>query len=336
MAGARAVARRALADPRVVGSGLALALLVLLALRLRLLLNHDIAWYLHSANAFLDGGRLYQDIFFEVNPPLMLFLTVPPVALARLGGFFAPDLFIAYVFALAALSMVLIGRLLGSLPGLSPSARHGLIGVALLTLLVLPASDFGQREHLMVVLSLPYMLLIARRAAGPGCGRTLALAIGVLAGLGFALKPHFLLVPVLLEVYLLARRRRIGACVRAETIALGASLALYLLTIFVFTPDYLTRVVPFALEVYNDAYRNPLLAVLYQQETLLLPLLGFLWLSLRRALDCAALADVLMIGALGFFVAYLVQMKGWNYHVYPTAALLLMTAGVLLLASVRP
>ena len=72
-------------------------------------INHDVAWYLYSAGRLLDGGRMYQDIFVDVNPPLALYLTVPPVYLARLTGMFSVDIFIAYlcVLMLASLTIML-------------------------------------------------------------------------------------------------------------------------------------------------------------------------------------------------------------------------------------
>ena len=48
----------------------------------------------------------YRDIFFDVNPPLMLYLTVPAVLAARLTGVFVVDAYFLYVFAVVALSLV--------------------------------------------------------------------------------------------------------------------------------------------------------------------------------------------------------------------------------------
>ena len=301
-----------------------------LAFHLSQYVNHDVGWYLHSAGAFLDGGRLYQDIFFEVNPPLALYLTLPPVMVARLTGLFAADLFILYVFALAGLSLLLARRLLRAVPDLPRHAARGLLLAALIVLLVIPARDFGQREHLMVALALPYLLLAALRALDGACERPQAALIGVLAGLGFALKPHFLLVPLALEIYLLLRARRLGACFRSETLALAATLLLYGLAILIFTPDYLTRVVPFALEVYNGAYRNPLSYVLFRQEMVLLAIGLFLHLAARRGPAFKELADVFFIAATGFILVFVVQMKGWNYQLYPAASMLLLGAATLL------
>ena len=90
--------------------GAALALAVLFAIvslhfRFSTYINHDVAWYLYSAGRLLDGGRMYQDMFVDVNPPLALYLTVPPVYLARLTGMFSVDIFIAYLCVLVLASL---------------------------------------------------------------------------------------------------------------------------------------------------------------------------------------------------------------------------------------
>jgi hypothetical protein len=294
------------------------------------LINHDTAWYLYAVDAFLDGGRLYQDAFFEVNPPLALFLTVPPVYVSRLTGLPSADLFFLYVFALIAVSLFLTGRLLVGAPGLPLVYRRGLLFAAMLALTVCPARGFAEREHLMFVLSLPYLMLAARRAAGADCGRGLGLLVGVMAALGFFLKPHFLLVPATLELYLLLVRRRPREVLRAETASLAATGLLYGLVVVLFTPDYLSRVVPYALQVYNNAYNNPLAFVVWRQETLLLPAVFALHWVTRRRLEESAVPEVFSIAVGGFFVVYLLQMKGWEYQLYPTGASLVLVLGAML------
>ncbi len=97
------------------------------------LINHDTAWFLYSVDAFFEGGRLYQDIFFEVNPPLALYLTIPPVDISRVAGLFAPHVFTAYVFGLIAISLWLVRHLLTRHAGHSNSVRRGVLFSALLT-----------------------------------------------------------------------------------------------------------------------------------------------------------------------------------------------------------
>ena len=69
---------------------------------------------------------------------------------------------------------------------------------------------------------------------------------------------------------------------RPEILGLGAALIGYASVLVFVTPDYLTRIVPYALEVYNLAYRNPLWINLLRVETLMLPLGCAIHLATRR------------------------------------------------------
>jgi hypothetical protein len=228
------------------------------------LINHDTAWFLYSVDAFFEGGRLYQDIFFEVNPPLALYLTIPAVYVARVTGLFAPHVFTAYVFALIAISLWLVRHLLTRQAGRSGSVRRGVLFSALLALVICPAANFGQREHLMVILALPYMVLAAHRATGGACRPVAAVSIGLMAALGLALKPYFLLLPIALELYLLFVGRRLTGVLRPETFGMAGAGVLYGLALMWFTPDYLTRVVPFALEVFHQGFMSSPAKVLWR------------------------------------------------------------------------
>ncbi|MHC4983786.1 MAG: hypothetical protein ACYTF6_11565 [Planctomycetota bacterium] len=294
------------------------------------LINHDSAWYLYAVDAFLDGGRIYQDIFFEVNPPLAFFLAIPPVYVSRVTGLFPADVFASYVFGLIVLSLILIRGLLSERPQFPPVFRRCLLFAALLALALSPARDFGQREHLMLILSLPYLVLVALRASGAACGRGAALLAGAMAGLGFSLKPHFFLVAAGLELYLLVRRRGLRKAIRTETVAMAAVVTAYCLAVVLLTPDYLTQVLPYAMDVYNNSYRRPLEFVLWRQETLLLPVVVLLNRIARHNEARREFPDVFCVAAGCFFLVYLVQMKGWDYQLYPVSASLVLAVGATL------
>lgn len=293
--------------------------------RLGQTINNDVGWYLYSAGAWLDGGRLYKDIFFEVNPPLALFIATPAVFLAKLTGLSPAHVYFTYIFALIGISLALFSRILAQLVPTSPLRRHGLTVAAFLTLAIAPAGDFGQREHLTMILILPFLALSAHRAAGGASGRSLATIAGVSAALGFAVKPHFLVPWLAVELYLMVRRRSLSTVFQPETTALAATGLLYGACILLVTPDYLTSIVPYALEVYNANYRNPLDFVLARKETFLVPLTVLFFFLIRRQLDRHELGDVFVISATCFFAVYVIQMKGWNYQIYPTTALLIMS-----------
>ncbi|MGH6901996.1 MAG: hypothetical protein ACREIR_04585, partial [Geminicoccaceae bacterium] len=260
----------------------AAALAVIVAARFGATINNDVAWYIYSAGAFQDGGRLYDSIFFEVNPPLMLYLTVPGVLLARLTGLFEVHAYVLSVFVIVTFSLLLGTRVLSDAPA---RHRHAYLVFSFLVLVILPASDFGQRSHVMVCLALPYLLLIAGRLLeGASLPRWhVAAVVGAVAGVGFAIKPHYLLLMAALEGMLLWRTRRLLCVFRPETLAVAVVVALYAGTVLVFTPEYLTRIVPYALEVYNSGYHNPIGFVLARPETLLVPLAVVAHWRVRRA-----------------------------------------------------
>ena len=291
--------------------------------QLHSILHHDPAWLIHGTKIFLDGGKLYRDVF-ELNPPLIFYLTVAPVWVARQLHLFEVDVFVLYVFALIALSLWVSWLLSRDDTALPSRTRDCMLIAAAVALALCPADNFGQREHIMVVLSLPYLLLAVRRARSLPCLQCLALATGAMAAFGFALKPHFMLIPFAVECYIILRTRTARRILRTETMALGALVLLYLAVIALFTPDYLTTIVPFGLAVYEGGFDSPLLAVLACPATLLLPILLALHIASRRSHVGTEHGDVFCVAAVCFFVVYAVQMKGWSYQAYPVNATLFL------------
>ena len=86
---------------------------------------------------------------------------------------------------------------------------------------------FGQREHWMVLLTLPYIVARGCRLNNSAVSPATGAAIGVAATLGFCIKPYFLLVPIALEVWILAPTRRPSLSIRPETIAMAIAGIVY-------------------------------------------------------------------------------------------------------------
>jgi hypothetical protein len=303
----------------------------LVAVYLPALTNNDVAWYLLATRKWLDGARLYHDII-EVNPPLVFYLDIIPVIAARLTGWSAGACFVLYVAALTGFALALIWRISEN-DAADALLKRAMILAAALGLLFFPASDFGQREHLLLVLSLPYLFLQERRAIGQECRNTLSVTAGVLGGLGFALKPHFLLLPLVTSLYLAWRARRLGAAFPPETATAAVIIGTYALSVPLLTPDYLTRVVPFALLVYN-AYASSLADVVLCWQSVALLALVLVHLHTRSRQVEPARTDVILLCCGAAYLAYLAQMKSWTYHLLPVTTLLFLAA--LAIAVVEP
>jgi hypothetical protein len=318
---------------------------VVLFIALRSPLKDDIAWLLYVARRWLAGRELYIDLV-EVNPPLIVWISAVPLEIARwldVGSqFVAMPVFIAGVLGCAWWTASLLRTRGGIFAERLPV--FAAIGSALL---ILPAADLGQREHLLVAAFLPYLALFARSIggdvsgdgeasvdaggdAGRRRGRIAAWVVaGALAGLGCALKPRYVAVFAALECLALARGLRPW---RIMPVAAAVTLIGYAGLVAILCPAYLRRAVPMALALYG-ATDVPFLTLLADSALLLggeLVAIFLLWLRRRSLTDYNLMLTLVIFSASSTFVCF-VDGKDWYYHRLPATvatvlALLLWTA----------
>jgi hypothetical protein len=285
----------------------------------------DVSWYLYASGRILEGDRLYEDLI-ELNPPLIVWLNVPVAWVAHQTGWPAALLYRCFIVLLAVGSFLLTRMAFRRLrePSTPPGRRLFLLLVAF-TLLALAAGDFGQREHLMLILVLPYLFVAAARLEGVPVSFVFASLVGVLAGIGVALKPYFLLVPLLVELGRLPIRLR--ATARPETIAVGLVAIGYLAAVQLWAPSYWPLMTKLG-TVYRQFVNVPLLATALVGEGAGVALSAlFSSVALRHRKKKCALAGVLLLATIGLYASAVLQQKGWRYHFYPSIA-----TGLLLLA----
>ena len=283
-------------------------------------INHDTAWSLYSTGRWIDGARFYVDLV-EINPPLNFYLHVPPVMFSRWTGLGLMPSFVLWTFLLVALALLLCVHITRQQRKSEPYIWTVLLAGSLVTSLVVPRASFGQREHIAVVLSLPYLFGFAVRRAGGRVETSAAMLSGFLAAVGLALKPYFLLVPLMFELAGVIRARSLKAALRPDSCVLVVSGLIYGISIPIVHPEYLGELVPLALATYSWGFGVPLGQFLVQGSTLML--LGMLatYLVVRPRMRRPELTDPFWLAAVGFFGAYLWQMKGFPYHTGPVLAL---------------
>jgi uncharacterized membrane protein len=276
-------------------------------------LKDDIAWLLYVAQRWMAGRELYIDVV-EVNPPLIIWISAVPLEIAQGldvdSRFVVMPVFIVMVLSCAWWSARLL-RPRGGIFAQTPPV-FAMIGA---TLLILPAVDLGQREHLLVAAFLPYLVLFARSLEGKSAAPVQLIIAGLLAGLGCALKPRYGAVFVVLECLALFRGMRPW---RVMPLAAGTALAGYAGLVAVVCPAYLSRAVPMALALYGatDASFLSLLsdtAVLLAGEVVAI---GLLWLPRRRLADRALMLTLVVFAATSTVVCF-VDGKNWYYHRLP-------------------
>ena len=305
-------------------------------------LNWDAAWYLEMASQFLEGRRLYVDLV-DVNPPLITWISAVPLGLASATGLAEPTAFLVFVLALFGLSFWLSIQVLAVGWPEQTDVRRYLWVLLPAVLLLLPTINFGEREHLLMVLAMPWLLLAAARgrpdadsprvASPRRLGGPRAVAVGILAGLGVALKPHFLLLPLFVEGWLLSRMGARGWIARSELAAGVSIIAVYAALVLTVTPEYVD-VARLALDGYG-ALDTSVGKLLLRGEVYLACGAGLAAWSLWSRPPLRGLGTVLALSSIVLVAVAVVQRKGWSYHYYPALCASTLLVGLAVLELLR-
>jgi hypothetical protein len=187
---------------------------------------------------------------------------------------------------------------------------------------------FGQREHFVLILVLPFLWMTARRAV-LAFGSGPALAAGAVAGLGFALKPQYLGVWLAIVAYQVGSRRSLRSALLPEHVGVILAGMSYLAAVIVLAPDYLTLARTLG-PVYARYRAASFIQVTGDFGALVAMLALAVYAAYRRNCRHRAFTDVLALAVAGFMLGAVIQAKAFDYHYYPA----LGSAVCLLLATV--
>lgn len=289
--------------------------LVAIAFQTTMPTKDDISWLITNAEALLNGKQLYKDII-ETNPPLSIFLYVPAVLTERLIGL------------RAELASIMITALLGLLVGRFSRRRFELAGVdgggrfevaVVLVFLLLPLGAYGQKDLVAALIAVPFCVELALRADGR-C--KMSVSAGVLLGLAMAIKPQFSMAALLPCLGMAIRSWRKGESrwpsfiFNRATVTAGLFVLVFEAAIYWLFPAFFKDVMPMVLEVYAPP-RQPIFNLLFSLNGFLFPVLFILPLLYGPR---TTLTGVIAAAGLGFFAAFLLQGKGWPYHLFPATS----------------
>jgi len=285
-------------------------------------LPSDVSYFITADGRILDGAVPYVDIM-ETNPPLAFWISLPAVWLARILGLSPHFAYVAYV-CLAIAGALGLTRLVLQSAGETRENTAMVLLASAAALTLAPAEAFGQREHFAALLALPYVAAAVQLAEGRAPRTSLRVLIGLLCGVGMAFKPYLLAIPLLVEAFLLWERRAWRNLFRAEILGMAASVAVYPVLVWQFTPQYFTGILPLALQTYGAFQSTFSGTALRPAVASFLLFLGiaayFTW---RRGGQQRG--DWVWIGAgLGGFLCYLAQLKGWTYQLLPATIFVLI------------
>lgn len=280
-----------------------------------------------NVRRLLDGGQLYKDVF-TVQPPLIDWLYMMPMATARFFGLVDRPVLVFSGLMLVAASIAMCDRVLAIHPAFAANPRSRIWHAFLLCGVFIPATSsahFFDREHVFLLLTLPYLLRLMPSLADAAMPVGLRLIIGCMAGLGFCIKPHCAIVFIVVQLLCIKRARSMAILWSLENIIIYAIAALYIASIFTFTPEYFRTVLPMELATYSAASQR-IVGLMFIAYTLLV--LGIAFADFRWRMTTPVRRDIYyLLGLCAACLLYGLANNGWGYTYSPLIDLALITTG---------
>jgi hypothetical protein len=291
--------------------GLAAIVVATVLLHLAIPLPSDVSWLISVNSRLLDGRHLYAEIL-ETNPPMAVWLYALPAALERLTGIAAESWTILETIAGALLALWLGACIVGTETLRLPLA------VSAGVLLLLPVDSFAQREHFVLFGLLPWLALAWRRYESQPFQRWAPVVAAAGLALALAIKPHFALVVLAVALLVCSRRRDWRLLFALEHWIAGGLLVLYGLVVVIAYPAFIDNILPAASLLYVPL-RMAADLLLLEPHALLIYFVLLASVLYRRQIGGGL--PVVLVAIAACFVVYVIQGKGWSYHLLPGTAL---------------
>jgi hypothetical protein len=273
----------------------------------------------HLAGLMLQG-QTYGHYIYEINPPLILYLQIPPIIITKLTGikiiYCLPAYFICLILGCLACAHYLFKKLFKQNTHLIYLMSYTLACV----LLFQSESSFGQREHLLIILTMPYLLLAACRLENRPVKKILAVLIGVMAGIGFSIKPFFVLTLFFIELLFVYRQKNIFGWLRIESIIASLIVLFYGLVIVIFYRPYWQIVLPL-LRPYLNGIVKPWDIILTYGYFLFCFTATVMSLFTKKIEPNSTVKRIFSLALIGYLISFLIPRVAWYYHILPALSI---------------
>ncbi len=269
----------------------------------------DVSMLMHVSERMLNGGKYGIDIF-ESNPPMILYIYAIPVLAAKWVSTTFMVTCRVFIYLWIIVSLFLSYQSIEKISKKMPVYKSCILLPATAWILLLPGVSFAQREHIMLILIMPYIYLSMASLYGISMHRVFIFIAAIMAGIGFCIKPHFF-IPFF--IFLLYRRK-----ITIDNMIVISMTILYFLNIVIFYPGYFTKILPLVFEYYYPYFDTHIawsnIGIKFSLMILMIYGISFYFIKNHK------LENVFAIYAIGFIVVYVLQKSNWGYHLYPAIA----------------
>lgn len=290
-------------------------------------LNWDVQSMFLFAKEIL-AGKDYMHGFWNNNPPFIFFLNTPLVLISQFFHIWPVTVIRIFTYFTCTLSLVLTHQILKLIFNEKSNRKKNILFFTIVfSYLILPAYEFGQREHLTIMFVLPYILLTVTSVLEKKSSRAIKIAAGIMAGIGIAIKPYFILIPIFNELYLLYKKRNIRTLIRFEISLIILIQILYVLMILLITPSFFSWVFNVILKYEISSATFSLKYILLHSEAPFLFFISlFCYLSVRKNTNSPnrELMCCLLVANFAFLLIYILPRRMWYYHELPSVTLSLI------------
>lgn len=302
-------------------------------IQLQTYLMCDVSWLMTVAERFLAGGT-YTNDFLEINPPMSIYIHVPAVLLAHAANMSLTASARIFIIGVVLLSLFICSRLLTYIIRKESLVYNIMIVSLAFIYMILPGQDFGQREHLSVMLIMPYLLTSVIKLKNASISKNMKFLSGALAGIGFAIKPHLLFALILIEIYIFTRKKKIVDFFRLENIAIGLVFIAYITTAWFLNRDYI-NLVPHIMTFYSFFLHNnmnnlidTIIFIVAKFKVIFFFSISIIYFFMRSKCQYRELADIILLAMAGFFIFAIAEPIFLNYHFLPLFAMSTLLAAL--------
>lgn len=285
-------------------------------------INHDCAMYVDAGRLILQGKVPYID-FIDLNPPLIFYISAVPALIKQMTGVELDKCFTAFIWLIGLMSWFLVYGLSRNFRG-SDSKFIGpmLFGIAAFNFCVSEWGEFGQRQHLVAMAIVPFVILRWLRSQDAAVCPWLAMTVGLFLGVGLDLVPQYALVPLAVEGCFIGKKPALRKFLSAEIFAVlfcGIAYgAMFLLLPKPAIDAFTGRWMPLTVQGYA-AYNAS-----WDAFTLFPFLIGCIPLFVSALImnykHRCSLSLPLFVFCVAAYIAALMQLKGWFNHYLPLFA----------------
>ena len=224
-----------------------------LVLLFQIRIGADVAWLTQAAEHFLRGQSMVE-YFFETNPPLSVLIYLPVALLKQLGlsSWTALNIFVLTLTVFSFFSSRYFLRFWDIPPIIKSLFLLGFFFVVT----CLSSFDYGQRDHMLAIMLLPFVLGQLSITFGHKPNSPFRLLTFILVSPFILIKPHYGLIPTAVLVHRLIKTRSLKLVLDSDFIVLALATLSYIAVVLLVFPDFVSVILPAAMDLYASEFSN--------------------------------------------------------------------------------